>query len=228
MDQNQEISPEEVAALQNEVDDLATQFASSEQTLRDLRIAIDDFEIRYREKIATRFAIVQELEAELAALRGIDATAAEERAAEARRVAENQTPKERYKNLVKRIHPDKFTDPRLKSEAEDLMKRLTAAWDKGDTEEIGKIEVEVERRFGLESTPTERFQVLTGLRVRLLSQIGLAQGLIDAFQTGALWNLFAQSEDARAEGRNFLDEQAAELDAIAVALREEISALSGI
>jgi hypothetical protein len=42
---------------------------------------------------------------------------------------------------------------------------------------------------------------------------------------GALWDLFARSEELKSEGRDFLDEQAADLDDLARALREEMATL---
>ena len=223
MSENDVVDPKVVAELQAEVDDLAERLATAENALRETQDALAEFEVWYRLKIASRLALVEELQAELEEMRGRDSAAAQERAAEARRVADNLTPKERYKTLMKRIHPDKFTDEDLKAEAEELSKQLNAAWGKRDFDEIDRIEAEIERRFGEESTPKERFRILTALADRLRSQVDKPQQQIDSLRTGALWDLFARSEELKAEGRDLLDEQAADLDEVAAALREEMA-----
>lgn len=220
------VTEDEVSQRQAKVDELADDLASIEDELAKMREALDQFEVRYRQLIAGRLATVETLQAELEALRGHDATDARARADEAARVADELTPRERYRSLAKRIHPDRFGhDPKLAQEAEELLKRLTEAWNRRDMEEIDKIEIEVERRFPGDQPPTERIRILDRIYKQLVRQIDGVKAALTDLQTRALWALFQRSEEAREDGRDLLIEQADELDGIAALLQDEIDSM---
>jgi hypothetical protein len=70
MSENDVVGPEIVAELQAEVDDLAERLAAAENALLETRVALEDFEGEYRLKIASRLALLEELQAELEEMRG--------------------------------------------------------------------------------------------------------------------------------------------------------------
>lgn len=220
------IDSERAEALRAEIDDLTAEADVVEAELASMREALDQFEMRYRQLIAGRLAKVEALDAQLAALRGHHAAEAFERAEAAARVAEELTPRERYRALAKRLHPDLHrADPELAAAAEELTKRLTAAWKDRDMDEIDRIEAEAELRFPGAGSPAQRVRLLSRLRERLGRQIDAARGAIAEMRGRALWMLFERSEEAKEDGRDLLAEQAEDLDEAAAMLQAEIDLL---
>ena len=215
----------ELGALQAEVDELAEELDQLDAALKEAREALATFEARYRQMIAGRLAKVEELQARLAALRGRPDAEAEARAEQAARVAEELTPEERRKSMWKRIHPDRATDDADRAEREELMKRLNNAWDRQDWAEFDLVEAEIDRRTLAEAPPDERRRILERVRFRLIQQLAVLRSSLEELQRTALWRLLQQVEEARTEGRDLLQEQADELDAVTQSLRDEIDDL---
>jgi hypothetical protein len=216
---------DDLDVLQAEVDAFAHELRESEAALTAARDRLATFEAEYRLWIAGRLATVEALQAELSALRGQRDLDAEARAAEAARVASQLTPKERWKSMMQRVHPDRATNDADRAEREDLSKRVNEAWDRQDMRKLDDLEAEIDRRTAAEFGPEERRRILDRVRAHFQGQLQGFRDEMATLRSSALWALLERSEVARREGRDLLAEQAAELDELAAKLRREIDAL---
>lgn len=195
-----------------------------QEMLKDCQDRLAAFEAEYRRVIAHRLARVEQLQAELAAARGRRDAEAEARAVEAARVAQQLTPEERWKSMLKRIMPRALDDEDY-DERERLAKLVNEAWERRDMDRLDELEAEIDRLTVKDADPAERQAILGRARLRFLNAVARARKTLSELQSTALWALLVRAEEARSEGRDLLREQADELDAVAATLEEEIASI---
>jgi len=210
--------------LQAEVDALSEELSAMQEMLKDCQDRLAAFEAEYRRVIAHRLARVEQLQAELAAARGRRDAEAEARAVEAARVAQQLTPEERWKSMLKRIMPRALDDEDY-DERERLAKLVNEAWERRDMDRLDELEAEIDRLTVKDADPAERQAILGRARLRFLNAVARARKTLSELQSTALWALLVRAEEARSEGRDLLREQADELDAVAATLEEEIASI---
>jgi Spy/CpxP family protein refolding chaperone len=209
-----------------EVDALRQQIEELERHRHQVREQIRVFEERYRQIIASRNAELERLRAEVAAARSQRDTEAERRARQAAEVAARLTPKERHRSMVKRIHPDRASDEDDRAHRENMMKRINDALDRNDMEEFDWLETEVDLYSRDSADGAERESIRDRLYERLTYRASNLSKEIEAVQAQHLWTLHENAAAAGREGRDLLEEMAADIDAQIVLLREELDLLA--
>jgi hypothetical protein len=204
------------------VDELQAQLEVLESERAETLDIIRRFEELYRIHIAGRQARLEQLRADLATARNQRDLEAEQRAREAAEVAEELSPRERHRNLAKRIHPDRASSEDDRQAREELMKEINSAFDRDDMEELDFLEAKVDLHLRDSADPEDRDAAIGRVLVRLTSRVDRLADEVQTMRSSATWQLFLRTEDARHDGRDLLAEMAAGLDAEIASLEAEL------
>lgn len=176
------------SADRTEVDDLADRLRSAELLVVETRDRLAWMEAEYRRVLAGRLARLEELEAErLRLTSGLD-EAVEQRATQARNVADQPTAEERHRSVVKRIHPDRAVDEEDRLRRESLMRRVNDSWLRRDMDEFFLVEAEVDLlTIDQIDDDRERATVLNRICSRFMARLDFLAQEMDRMKSSAIW-----------------------------------------
>lgn len=221
-----------------ELDALMGEVAEGEEALATLLVELHAFEQRYLRVVGRRYAELDGIEAEIAAilarLSPADAAAQQEAAEASARADESAqaagaapaepSPRERFvppeglkrlfREVAKRVHPDLTTDEGERTRRQRFMAEANAAYEAGDQARLEAILRE------WESSPEAVEGGGVGAElVRAIRKIAQARARLQAIgeeverlRASDLYELRAKVEAGEAEGRDVLAEMAAGLD----------------
>ena len=190
----------ELETKRGELTALEANLAERELQLTSLRAELSSFERKYLAEVGSRYAILDELKAELAERLAAEnpgdlklqesARQARARADETRATAEDETAREHkifsptpelkrlYRDVAKRIHPDLTSDDADRAKRQELMALANRAYEMGDEAELSRVfaayECSPESVAG-EGTPAELVRT-----IRRISQARYRLSEIDA------------------------------------------------
>ena len=231
--------PEEIELerKKEELDALENQLAQDELDLETLRGELAAFEQLYIRVVGVRYAELDRLEAEIAELLARQQPtdkAAAQRAKEARTRAEvtaeaaqrlcaertlppfqpSDELKRLYREVAKQVHPDLAEDETERERRHKLMAEANEAYRSGDIDKLRAILREWQC-----SPEAVKDKGIGGDLVRVIRRISLAQDRFEAIDVEIrqvmetdLYQLWEAAESAREEGRDLLQEMAADLD----------------
>jgi hypothetical protein len=245
-------TPEE-AELSRKIEELAEleeALAGRERCLGKLEGELHVFEVHYLAVVGKRYAALDAVEADLAAL---EAAAAPdnlellERAEAARARAQESAdalagalaqperragpPPESLKQLFRKvarvIHPDQAEDEAARAKRQALMAAANRAYETGDESELASILREWEESPEAVSGQSAAAELLRAVRqvARVQARIAVVDGEIDALRAGELYQLRVQVERAEATGRDLLVEMAAAIEPLIEAARARLEGL---
>lgn len=242
---------EELDRKRAELSELETDLADRELYLTTLHLELSTFERTYARIVGTRYAELDEVDAEIAelianvspsSLRAQDAaTQARSKARESREVVENslaiasveispsnrQSLRSLYRELAKRIHPDLATDPADRLRRQQLMADANKAYEEGDEDRLRAILEEYEA--SPESVKGEGAAAELVRVIRKISQVKRRLAQIDeeaaALTKSELFALKAKVDRATKDGRNLLEEIAQDLDSQIAMSRERLNTM---
>jgi len=231
---------EELARLEARLAGLEEELADRELELATILRELRDFELRFLAIVGTRQAELDRLEAEIAALllaRDPSPEAAQAAAAsaeQARQSAEElgddpealaqaaATPqreipedlKKLFRQVAKAVHPDLAADSADRVLRERQMVAANAAYEAGDVQQLRTLLDDWQSRPEAVSGDDAGAQLVRALRRIAAVEKRLADlaAEIVACAEGSLAQLHAQAQAAQAEGRDLLQEMAAEIE----------------
>jgi predicted nucleic acid-binding Zn-ribbon protein len=219
---------EEVARKREELIAIRAALAERELELTDLRAQLRSFEGHYLREVGTLYAELDEWEAKIAELEASlrPSTAASERAAEARRQAEEtheathgeaskawdfQPPaelKSLFRDVAKRIHPDFAKDDADRDRRTRIMAQANEAYSQGDAESLQRILDEYHE--GSESVQGEGIGAELVRIIRQIHQakknIAVIEQEIASLRASEIAKLKQEVEAVQQEGRDLLAE----------------------
>ncbi len=227
----------ELSRKQADLATLETELAQRELDLATLHGELRALEARYLRIVGTRYAALDELEAEIAetqARQRYKDPGAQERATRARAQAQESAQatgatfepaqatefkpsdelKKLYREVAKRLHPDLATEDEERARRTELMAEANRAYEEGDEARLRAILHE------WESSPESVKGEGPGADlVRIIRKIAQAEErlkVIDSEMTelraSDLYRLKVKADEAQAEGRDLLAEMAAQVD----------------
>jgi hypothetical protein len=233
--------------LRAELEVLTQELSELELELATTQAEIADFTRRYHALIGTRMTRLDELRAELAALRAaadpenLDAARAAEssqaRADRSRAERErftgledtDQRPfapsgdlKRLYRKLAQKIHPDRARDEDDRAWRTQLMTEANRAYSSGD--ESALHEIYALWQEGARSEPMADSDALGAQVARLKRRIAEIEGELNRLFGSKLYELFTATNIARRTGRDLLQEMADRLDGDIAAVRVQLTA----
>lgn len=241
----------ELEKKQTELGILEPELAQRELELATLQAELYLFEREYLRVIGTRYAKLDEIEAEiaelLARLKPKD-TKAKKKAEEARNSANRSakatdksvTSKEKVKNfkpseslkklyreVAKTVHPDLTTDEKERKQRHKLMAEANQAYQDGDKERLQKI-----LREWHSSPDSVKGEGAGAELVRIIRKIAQIQDRLDEIKTqikelkkSELYKLFFKVDIAQEQGINLLEKMASNLDEQINIAQERLQAL---
>lgn len=224
----------ELKKKQEELCELEAEFAEMELTLATLRADLHCFEIRYIKHVRRLYAILDDIEAQIAeevALRYPRNTHVKNIAEQARSKAQksaseadiaNEThisetefkPSESlralYRSAAKAIHPDLAGDDTDRERRHKVMASVNEAYENGDENRIRTIieewEASPESVKG-EGTPAELIRVIRRISL-ILKRLDNIKNEIEQLQNSSLALLKKKADEALSQGRDILKEMA--------------------
>jgi hypothetical protein len=242
---------QELARKLAEVSNLETALAEKELTLATLHVDLHVFYARYVRIVGTRYARLDEIEAQIAeatARLNRSDTEAQTRAARARTEARKSaeaasateaarpegkfTPTDRLKKLyreaAKRVHPDLATDDQERSRRQKVMAEINQAYEAGDEERLQRILRDWQD--SPESVTGDGPGVELVRAIRKIAQVERRLRDIEAevaqLTTSDLYQLKARVEDAESKGQDLLAQMATDLDHRIESARERLAELT--
>lgn len=243
---------EELKKKQAELSELESKLADRELFLTNLRSELSAFERKYVRVVGQRYAELDDIEARIAehfARTHPQDRRAHDFATKARSQAEtskanvedslalkssdsvpprSQTLKNLYREVAKRIHPDLATDSEDRLKRQKLMAEANRAFEEGDEARLRRILEEYEsspEAVKGDGAAADLVRVIRKIAQvsRRLSEIGkeLAQ-----LEKSELSELKGKVDRAAKEGRDLLQDMAADLDSAISASRERLNDLS--
>ena len=244
---------EELGRLKARLSDLEDALADRELEYATLRGELNDFQARYLGIVGKRMAELDALEAEIAAVMarmapspeaqresdenfrraresaealGDDPDALAQAAAAAERIIPPDL-KTLFRKVAKAVHPDLAVDDADRELRERLMAEANAAYADGDFARLQAVLDDWSRHpqaVAGEGTGAELVRVIRAIAAveARLAELGLEMTALGA---GSLEVLRQQVRDARAEGRDLLQEMATELDSRIAAARTKLAGL---
>lgn len=231
---------EELARLRARLADLQDELADRELDLATRRRELTDFQTRYLVIVGTRLAELDQREAQIAALlaarqpspeaeREAEASAARARESaealgddpDALRQAAAEAPREipedlkkLFRKVAKAVHPDYAADDDERPLRERAMAEANAAYETGDVDRLKAILADWENRPEAvpgEGTGAELVRVIRAVAA-VEARIAELAAEIASCGEGSLAALFAQAQEAHAEGRDLLEEMAGDVE----------------
>lgn len=232
-------APEDIELLrkQEELRKLEAEFAEKELALATLRADLHCFEIRYIKQVGSLYAILDDLEAQIAE----EVARQYPRDERARNVAEDARSKARkseseaasvddvhvsgdafkpserlkalYRTAAKAIHPDFANDDEDRARRHKAMASITEAYEKGDENRIrGIIEEWEESPESVKGVGTAAELIRVIRRISLIrKRLDNIANEIENLQSTSLGLLKRTFDDGLAQGRDILKEMAADI-----------------
>jgi hypothetical protein len=243
---------QELARKKAELSDLESRLADQELRLTNLRVELATFERKYVITVGQHYAKLDEIEAKIAehfARAHPGDQRAHDFAAQARSQADSlkasvenslaressdsipprsQTLKNLFREVAKRIHPDLATNDEDRRKRARLMAQANKAFEEGDEARLRAILEEYDsspESVKGEGTAADLVRVIRKIAQvsRRLSEI---EKELSQLEKSELFELKGKVERAAKEGRDLLQEMAADLDSSISASRERLNKLS--
>ena len=241
----------ELEEKQRQLDTLEAELADRELALATLKGELGAFENEYAQRVVSKYAILDDLNAQIAELLAerspedieIQETAeqAREQADESAEAGGNADPdrpvepfrpteamKDLYKKLMKKFHPDKADTPEQKARFTEIFKEIDLAYHNGDEDRMRELERQ------LENSPDEvTGESVAEQLVRAIRQIAQIRGRIDAIaasiskmEESDIHQLCESVREAEESGRDLFAEMAAAVDVEIEAAQTRLAELS--
>lgn len=239
----------ELAKKQAELAALEARLAQRELDLATLQAELQTFEGQYLRIVGIRYAELDEIEAQIAALKAQRRPGdinAQEHAAQARAQAQESAQaagtapqeqttfrpsdslKQLYRQLARLLHPDLTTDPQERERRHRFMAAVNAGYHAGDDARLQAILREWES--SPESVTGDSIGSDLVRIIRKIAQVEERLEAIDdeiaALQASDLYQLRAHVDGVATEGRDLLAEMAAQVEGGIAVARERLAELS--
>jgi hypothetical protein len=206
--------------------------AERELALADLRVELKAFEVRYLTQVGVLYADLDDWEARIAEheVRLYDSEAARERANQARRRAHETREaaygepepdlgepspdlRKLFREVARRVHPDRAKDPAEYDDCTRLMARANKAYARGDTEALQRLLDDVLETSDDGYAADLAVELLRICRqiAHFLRDIAAAEVELSSLPTNEIAQLKIDADGAALEGRDLLAELAATL-----------------
>jgi len=199
---------EEVDKKLTELNELESELAQRELDLATLHGESRAFEIQYLRIIGTRYAELDEIEAQIAELQARFTPKRQDR------FTPSESLKKLYREVAKNIHPDLANDEEERARRQRFMAEANRAYEEGDEVRLESILHEWES--SPESVKGDGVGVDLVRVIRKITQVKerviVIETEIDQLKGSELYQLKIKVEEAEDEGRNLLGEMAAQLD----------------
>jgi hypothetical protein len=226
---------EELAKKRQELADLESELADKELQLASMQIELTAFERRYLRIVGSRYAELDEIEAqfaELLARKSPADQAVQDSARQARAQADHsqaaaseqlygksmefvpsQGLKALYRRVAKRIHPDLTSDPDERLRRQKLMAEANLAYEQGDEAGLRKILEDYEISPGSVQGDGTSAELIRAIRkiAQIRKRIGEIEAAFEEFIQSDLHKLKTKVEEAESQGRDLLSEMAVEV-----------------
>ena len=237
---------DELAKKRQELAGLESELAEGELRIAGLRAALSVFERRYLRIVGTRYAELDEIEAQIAEIlarnrpsdeqaqdsakqartRANDSqTAAHEQpSGEPKEFAPSPSLKALYRQVAKRIHPDLTSDPAERIRRQKLMAEANLAYERGDEARLRKILEDYERSPEVvqgEGTGAELVRAIRKI-AQIRSRIREIEAEVELIIQSDLHQLKVKVEEAEKQGRDLLKEMAAMVEGRIAEARERL------
>jgi len=241
---------EELAKKKLELAKLESELADRELYIATLRAELAAFERQYLKIVGTRYAELDEINAQIAeqlarqrsddsqfkdAAQKARRQAEESRSAAEARSSEDQSRalpskelKSLYREVAKRVHPDLSTDPEDRKTRQRLMAEANRAYERGDLERLKRILEEYEscpeavQGEGVGAELVRVIRKITQVKRRLSEIEPEVQQLV----CSDLAKLKAKAEEYGRQGRDLLQEMTQQVESQIAAARGRLSIVS--
>ena len=236
----------ELQRKQAELASLEAELIQRELDLATLRAELADFESRYLRTVGVLYAELDEIEAQIAeaAARRMPSDSkaqeqatraraqAQESSATARAIAEpkpkpTENLKKLFREVAKRIHPDLATNDADRARREKLMAEVNLAYENGDEAKLRSILADWES-----SPDTVEGKGVGAELIRVIRKIAQIQkrltnidAEIQQLSTSDLYQLKAKADEAEKQGRDLLEEMAAQVEQRIEAAKERVASV---
>ena len=228
----------ELEEKQRQVDSLEAELADRELELATLKGELGAFENEYAQRVVAKYAILDDLNAQIAELlaeRSPSDAESQETADQAREQADESAEasghadpdrpvepfrptealKNLYKKLMKKFHPDKADTPEQRARFTEIFKEIELAYHNGDEDRMRELERE------LANSPDEvTGESVAEQLVRAIRKIAQMRGRVDAIAVliselteSDLYELCESVREAEQSGRDLFAEMATAVDA---------------